>query len=233
MAQRTSAGQIRWVFNGLWLLICRIGRHFSRCRGIYGFLAGWVSAILMLAAVFWYGILAFPLPWKVIDPADPRFDVTKFRLTDYQHSVPTYIVKEALFPSSFEVEDVAEYIAEFEKRKKYRKKKEVNLRESLENLLPIGSNKAKVDEILVSYGGAVSVEMDGKHPSIKEENYKEYSYSLMPLFAYIESMLYGYPPDEFDIQIFVVYSADDKIVTASFHDNFGEFFETKSANPPR
>lgn len=187
----------------------------------------------MLAAVFLYGVLAFPLPWKVIDPADPRFDVTKFRLTDYQSSVPTYIVKATLFPSSFKVEDVAEYISESDKKKKNRKKKEVSLRESLKNLLPIGSNKTKVDEILVSYGGAVSLKMDKKHPSIKEKNYKEYSYSLMPFFAYIESMFYGYPPDEFDIQVFVIYNADDKILTASFHDNFGEFFETKSTSPLR
>ncbi len=229
--KRTSAQQVLWVWNKISGFFKGLFSHIRRCRGVYSFLLGALSTLLFLWAFIWYGILAYPVPWKVIDPTDSRFDVTKFRLTDYQGSVPTYIVKAALFPSS--LEDTIEYISEFEENPSDRRRKAVSLRESLQTLLPIGSNKTEVDTILVSYGGAVSREVYNKHPSIKEKNYKEYSYSLLPFFSYIKSMLYGYPPDEFDIQIFVVYDTDSKILTASFHENFNTFFEKQQTSRMR
>lgn len=198
-------------------------------------MAGWASAALTLAAVFFYGILAFPPPWKILDPTDPRFDVTQFRLTDHQGGIPFRNIRERFFPySSFE-EHVRVLASESRKDREDRinERKKLDLRETLQILLPIGTDKSQVDKILVSYGGATPKDTQSKAPRITGGNYKNFSYTVMPFTAYIESFVYGYPPEEFDITVFVIYNEDNKMEAASFHENYDEFGREEINTPAK
>lgn len=88
-----------WVWNKISGFFKGLFSHIRRCRGIYSFLSGALSTLLFLAAFLWYGILAYPVPWKVIDPTDPRFDPLEFRFSDYDS--PSYLseVQPCLFPA--------------------------------------------------------------------------------------------------------------------------------------
>lgn len=56
------------------------------------------TTLLIIAATVWYGIFAFPLPWKVIDTASPRFRIEQFRLTDYPNANALGTALNSLFP---------------------------------------------------------------------------------------------------------------------------------------
>lgn len=96
--KRTSAQQLMWVWKKIIGLFTGLFSHIRRCRGVYSFLLGALSTLLFLAAFIWYGVLAYPVPWKVIDPTDPRFDPLEFRFSDYS---PSYLleVQPCLFPA--------------------------------------------------------------------------------------------------------------------------------------
>ncbi len=78
----------------------------KRFSAIYGFLAGAVTTLLILAAIIWYGVFAYPLPWKVTDPTDPRFNPQNFRFTDYENSRELGEALRAIFPLGTEKEIV-------------------------------------------------------------------------------------------------------------------------------
>lgn len=87
---RTSWRQLRWLKNALCNFFNIIFSHISRSGIGYGFLFGVTSTLLTVAAIIWYGVLAYPLPWKVTDPRDPRFDINQFRFSDYSRDADLY-----------------------------------------------------------------------------------------------------------------------------------------------
>lgn len=97
-SERTSAAQLQCVATILSRGLRAIGRHLRRVSAIYGFLAGAITVLLILAAIIWYGVFAYPLPWKVIDPTDPRFDPQSFRFTDYDTGRELGEALRAMFP---------------------------------------------------------------------------------------------------------------------------------------
>lgn len=52
--------------------------------GSSGFLAGSVITAFVCFCILWYGFFAYPVPWKIVDPNHPRFDINKFHFTDYE-----------------------------------------------------------------------------------------------------------------------------------------------------
>lgn len=75
------------------------GSHFSRFGAAYGFIGGVVSTVLVLMAFVWYGLLSYPLPWKVTDPASPYFDASDFEFSDYQGEKQLQEALEKMFPA--------------------------------------------------------------------------------------------------------------------------------------
>lgn len=58
-----------------------------------------LAGYLMIgSALFWYGALAFPLPWKVTDPREPGFEIQKFKFADYESSLALTIALQEIFP---------------------------------------------------------------------------------------------------------------------------------------
>lgn len=60
-----------------------------------------IYALLALFFIFsflWHGVFEAPLPWKVTDTSDSRFNPEKFRLTDYGGKVNFQKNLEILFP---------------------------------------------------------------------------------------------------------------------------------------
>lgn len=96
--KRTSAQQLMWVWNKIIGFFKGLFSHIRRCRGVYSFLSGALSTLFFLWAFVWYGVLAYPVPWKVTEPTDPRFDPLAFRFSDYS---PSYLpeVQPCLFPA--------------------------------------------------------------------------------------------------------------------------------------
>ena len=79
---RTPVSQIKSLVS----IIAPLGRHLRRRSAIYSFLAGSATTVLLAWVFVWYGLFAYPVPWKATDPNDPRFDLSEFRLTDYPTS---------------------------------------------------------------------------------------------------------------------------------------------------
>lgn len=98
ITERTSAAQLFFLVSVVKRAIYRIGGHIRRCGWVYGFVGGVATTLLTLAAIIWFGAFAYPLPWKVIDPADPRFDIRTFRFTDYADSKDLAEVVRHLIP---------------------------------------------------------------------------------------------------------------------------------------
>jgi len=96
--KRTSAQQLMWVWNKISGFFKGLFSHIRRCRGPYSFLSGALSTLFFLWAFIWYGVLAYPVPWKVIDPTDPRFDPLAFRFSDYDSGFQSGQVYACLFP---------------------------------------------------------------------------------------------------------------------------------------
>lgn len=104
--QRTSLGQLRSIACFVMSFFAMLARHIYRFRGSYSFIAGAVSTLLCLAAIIWYGVFAFPLPWKITDPHDPRFNPQNFQFTDYSNSRELSEVLRVMFPVGTEKEVV-------------------------------------------------------------------------------------------------------------------------------
>lgn len=76
-----------------------MGKKFLEFYKLTGsFVFGVICTLCVVAACIWYGFLAFPAPWKVIDAADPRFDPMKFEFTDYLSSGKRAQSLTCLFP---------------------------------------------------------------------------------------------------------------------------------------
>jgi hypothetical protein len=82
--EKSSLAQIKWLGKKMWGFVSGIFRHIWKFGLFYGFFAGIISTLLVIVAILWYGVFAHPLPWKVTDPRDPRFDPMEFRFTDYK-----------------------------------------------------------------------------------------------------------------------------------------------------
>ncbi len=80
---RTSAGQLKWAGSVICSIFCGLARHVKNFGLFYGFVSGSFVTLCVLAALIWYVVLDFPLPWKITNPSDPRFDPMKFEFTDY------------------------------------------------------------------------------------------------------------------------------------------------------
>ncbi len=100
--EKSSLAQIKWLGKKLWGFVSGIARHIWKFGLFYGFFAGIISTLLVLIAIIWYGVFAYPLPWKVIDPTDPRFDPMEFRFTDYESGVKEAAFYSCLFPAGTE-----------------------------------------------------------------------------------------------------------------------------------
>lgn len=87
---RTSQNQLLWINNALSGFLRSCFTHLNKFSLGYGFLFGATSTLLTVAAIIWYGVLAYPLPWKVTDPRDPRFDINQFRFSDYSKDADLY-----------------------------------------------------------------------------------------------------------------------------------------------
>lgn len=95
---RTSAKQIAGFLKATGAALGATARHIQKLGLVYGFLFGSATTIAVAAALLWYGVFAFPLPWKVTDPTDPRFDKQNFTVTDYGSQDEFDDALEAMFP---------------------------------------------------------------------------------------------------------------------------------------
>lgn len=96
--KRTSAQQLMWVWNKISGFFKGLFSHIRRCRGVYSFLLGALSTLLFLAAFIWYGVLAYPLPWKVISSNERGFRSSEFKFTDYTSDSELQKVLDSMFP---------------------------------------------------------------------------------------------------------------------------------------
>jgi hypothetical protein len=103
---RTSTAQLRWVGGVSWRFACALARHVQKFGLVYGFLLGSAATLCVLAALIWYVVLDFPPPWKITDPSDPRFDVTKFEFDDYTSDIALSKALRILFPIGTDKSDV-------------------------------------------------------------------------------------------------------------------------------
>jgi hypothetical protein len=108
-ADRTSAAQLLLLSRIATTPLKVVARHVADWRVPYSFLSGITFTLLSISAFVWYGLFAFPLPWKVTDPTDPRFDPGKFRFTDYSDGTKLDAALETMFPvgTSKEIVDAA------------------------------------------------------------------------------------------------------------------------------
>ncbi len=81
---------------------CALFRHVQKFGLFYGFISGSLATLCVLAALVWYVVLEYPAPWKIIDPADPRFDPMKFEFTDYGPNTELQKTLNTLFPPGTE-----------------------------------------------------------------------------------------------------------------------------------
>lgn len=91
---RTSIIQIKSLVS----IIAPLGRHLRRRSAVYSFFAGSATTVLLALVFVWYVLFAFPVPWKVTDPDDPRFEATQFRFTDYDNSTELGEALRAIIP---------------------------------------------------------------------------------------------------------------------------------------
>jgi hypothetical protein len=96
--ERTSAAQISWVVDKVESMGRCFARHIGRYGLGYGFLGGVAATILTLAAVVWYGVLAYPLPWKVTDPKSHEYNKNSFQFTDYETKKDLLTALKVLLP---------------------------------------------------------------------------------------------------------------------------------------
>ncbi len=92
--------------------------------GIYSFVGGGAATLIILAAVIGYGFLAYPLPWKVTDPASARFDYADFKFTDYHKSGELGYALSCLFPKGTPKKEIDKILVDIgnAKVKKYESK---------------------------------------------------------------------------------------------------------------
>lgn len=101
-SERTSAQQLKWIFCQCGHATGNLWRHVSRFGLAYGFVCGVISGIAVIMAVIWYGILSYPAPWKIINPANQNFNPVHFRFSDYGSGSSLGHALSCLFPAGTE-----------------------------------------------------------------------------------------------------------------------------------
>lgn len=89
---KTSRGQLAAIWSG-------VKTHIYQFRFSYGFLLGIFITVFSIYCVAWYSIFEAPVPWKIVDASDPRFDPHNFRLTDYSSKKELKHTLDILFPA--------------------------------------------------------------------------------------------------------------------------------------
>ncbi len=108
---RTSGAQLRCAGHALRRIVSGLAKHVQKLGLIYGFVFGSVATLCVLAGLIWYVVLDFPPPWKVTDPADPRFDPMKFEFADYDGAGLGHALA-CLFPAGTPKDDVDKILVE-------------------------------------------------------------------------------------------------------------------------
>jgi len=72
--------------------------HIKKFGLLYGFLLGKVMTLLIVSLLIWFALLDAPMPWKVTDPSDPKFDPMKFEYTDYHSNSEFRTALKIMFP---------------------------------------------------------------------------------------------------------------------------------------
>lgn len=114
---RTSAGQLKWIGSIFCSFFCGLARHVQKFGLFYGFVSGSFVTLCVLAALIWYVFLDFPLPWKITDPSDPRFDPMKFEFTDYVGDDELQRVLDIMFSIGTEKSEVENFLMKIGKAK--------------------------------------------------------------------------------------------------------------------
>lgn len=104
--KRTSVNQLRLIYNVLYGFLRASCVHLRKFGLGYGFLFGSTSTLLILVATLWYGILAYPLPWKVTDAENSKFDTLTFKFTDYDSDLALFKTLNKLLPVGTSKRDV-------------------------------------------------------------------------------------------------------------------------------
>lgn len=67
-------------------------------RTLLNLLVGILLFLCLLYSLVVYGLFEYPLPWKVVDPTDPRFNVSNLHFTDYKDRTELGAAMRELFP---------------------------------------------------------------------------------------------------------------------------------------
>lgn len=75
---------------------------------------------LVAFPIIWYGLLAYPLPWKELDPLKQEFQIEDFRLTDYSDKIILMKALYQIFPVGTPKEKVDDILIKRGGAKSYR-----------------------------------------------------------------------------------------------------------------
>lgn len=105
-SRRTSKSQIFSAFEAIRDTVSAACAHAVRFGFLYGFLGGIIFATSVLSVITWYGVLAYPLPWKVTNPAEQGFEISEFRFSDYSSDNDLILALRIMFPAGTEKSNV-------------------------------------------------------------------------------------------------------------------------------